>query len=84
MIQDKSVIFEKVCEFIKKTVDDYPTTIELNTPLEEIAFNSIDFIKLLVFLEDEFEIEFEDDDLVLENYRTMEDLITTIEKTIEE
>lgn len=42
-----------------------------NNDLREIGFDSIDFIHLVVKLEKRFEVFFEDQDLLIDNFNTM-------------
>lgn len=50
--------------------------------LEEIGLSSIHFIKVIVALEVEFDIEFEDEEMVSLNYRTMSDIADLIKTKI--
>lgn len=53
---------EKVKELIKELLSD-GIEIEDETLLKEAGINSLSYIKLIVSLEDEFDIEFEDSEL---------------------
>lgn len=52
--------------------------------MKEVGLNSIDFVKLLVFSEDKFDITFSDDDLVISDEITFGDLINKIDKYVVE
>lgn len=53
---------EKVKELIKESLPA-GTVLEDETLLKDAGINSLSFIKLIVALEDEFDIEFEDSEL---------------------
>ena len=74
---EKNDIFVLVSKEIRKHIGS-DRSIEMINNIQEIGLNSIDFIKLLIFIEDKFEFEFNDDELELENYVTIEDVINAI------
>ena len=49
---------------------------------ENYGLNSVDFIKVIVGIETEFNFEFEDDELDMSSYRNLNDLIMFIQKKI--
>lgn len=49
---------------------------------KNFGINSFEFIKLIVEIEKEFEIEFADDDLNIEKYNSIGDLVAYIETLI--
>lgn len=75
---EKKEIFNKVAEEIKKLLKDQDVDLQMTSVIQEIGLNSIDFIKLLVFIEDEFEFEFDDEDLMMDKYVIIEDVIDII------
>ena len=52
--------------------------IELETPIGEISLDSLSFIELIVSIEEEFEIQFEDEDLNIRDYATVGDLFDKV------
>lgn len=67
--------------------------LELTKPIEEIendedltklGMNSISTIELVVEVEAKYDFEFNDEDLLVENFKTIERLATYIEKRIGE
>lgn len=56
---------EILCEVLKNEKD--PSEILENTDLLELGLNSLNAIEMVVYLEDTFEIEISDEDLMLEN-----------------
>lgn len=51
-----------------------------NTVLSHIGFTSVEFVLLLVFIEDELGVTFEDDDLLMSNDITLGELVDRIMK----
>lgn len=74
----KDKIYEVVTGKISEIVNDESMKITADRTIESIGLNSIDFIKLLVFLEDAFDTEFDDDDLVIGDYKVVGDVIDKI------
>ena len=52
----------------------------IDTKLSDLGLSSIQFIQFIVALEEEFEIEILDSDLILSNFETIEILYQTLEK----
>ena len=50
--------------------------------MTDLSIDSMLFIQLVVDIEDEFGFEFDDEDLLLELYDTMEDVINKVKKYI--
>lgn len=62
-----------ITEIIQKNID-----ISLSTEFETAGIDSIKFISLIVTCEELFNIETNDEDLVINNYNTFEDFISMI------
>lgn len=60
----------------KQTLLEMP----IDTKLSDLGLSSIQFIQFIVALEEEFEIEILDSDLILSNFETIEILFQTLEK----
>lgn len=67
------------------------TYVDLNKPIEEIllednlimlGINSLNFIKIAVTIESEFDFEFDDDDLNYINFPNIKELILYVKKRI--
>lgn len=58
--------------------------ISAETKLELLGVNSLSIVKFVVMLEDEFDIEFEDEQLKRGKFVTINDLIAYVEKMLEE
>ncbi|MFC5407344.1 acyl carrier protein [Cohnella soli] len=57
----------RIIACLKEIFQDQPDIHE-NTRLEEIGLDSMNYIRLIVGLEDEFEIEINDEDIHMENF----------------
>jgi acyl carrier protein len=77
---DKQEVFLKLVGKIneQKKEQEAGKEIEFSSNIQEIGLNSIDFIKILIFIEDEFEIEFDDNDLIMEKYEVMADIVDLV------
>ncbi len=77
-------VYDKI---IKIIVDNYVIPIEggaINAETDlvnDLAFESIRLLELVVYLEEEFDIEFDDENLVMENFQTIH-LITQAVETL--
>ncbi|GKU80249.1 hypothetical protein L3i20_v246460 [Paenibacillus sp. L3-i20] len=81
VINGIEIRFNKVMKnFLEQAVDE--SMIDMS--FIDLGINSIAFIKLIVALEDEFEIEFEDMSLGTENFSTLKSLREYIEVIIKE
>jgi len=77
---------EKVISIIKNVVSNEigvkVNEVDMNTQADNVL-NSISFIKLIVILESETNLCFNDDELLLGNYNSLNDIATTIIKHLE-
>lgn len=71
-------VFNELAEKIGEILDQKDLKLHDDTLLENVGMNSISFIKLLLFIEDTYEVEFEDADLNIENYVVYSDIIDKI------
>lgn len=71
----KSIVTEKVNEvlYVKVSGED-------GDDLFEKGLDSISFIRIIVLLEDELNIEIEDDDILLENFHSIDMICNLIHK----
>lgn len=74
------MIEEKIVELIKKelNVDDFDLEANL---VETYEIDSISLLDFFMIIEDEFDIEFDDEEL--ENLKSAEDIIELVEKKTE-
>ncbi len=75
------MVFEKVSNILANQFDIDESEITMNTDLsEELSADSLDYIDLINSLEDEFSIEFSDDDA--EGIKTVGDIVKLIEELV--
>lgn len=79
----KKEIFENLNKEIN-SLKGNSCEISESTKMKEIGLNSIDFVKLLVFSEEFFDILFSDEDLIISDSITFGDLVDKICKYISE
>ena len=72
----------KLLELLEKVTEQTPLnleTIDPATELLDLGITSIKFIELIVEIENEFDIEIRDSDLIIDHFKTIETLFSTIE-----
>ncbi len=75
------MVFEKVSNILANQFDVEESEITMTTDLsEELSADSLDYIDLINSLEDEFSIEFSDDDA--EGIKTVGDIVRLIEELV--
>jgi acyl carrier protein len=76
-----SNIESKVREILKKQVkfEKDIDQLELHDDLVAEGMNSIKFLKVVVAIEEAFDIDIDEDELNVENFRTLHNLVSTIE-----
>ena len=75
----KSVIDEKLGEELVKTIAE----ISNDENLYNLGLDSLNVVKLVVGLEDEFDIEFEDDDIAGGNWKNINTIVELLKKRCE-
>lgn len=73
------ILNKEICALTKNDIN-----LTDSSKMKEVGLNSIDFVKLLVFSEDKFDIMFPDGDLVISEEITFADLINKIDKYVVE
>lgn len=74
---DNKYIEEKI--FLKLSEYKISDTIfDTNTSLKEMGLDSMDIMKLIVELEELFNITFDDDELIMDNFKTVDNITTRI------
>ncbi len=56
--------------------------VDKETKFEEIGLDSIEFVQLIINIEDKFNIEFDDEELKLDIYNNLDDLVKIIERHV--
>lgn len=68
---------ERIRRFLQEEVlveADAPPPLEDHTPLLEGLLDSMGLLRLVSYLEEEFEVEIDDTDIVADNFRTVQDV----------
>ncbi|MFF2908932.1 acyl carrier protein [Paenibacillus sp. NPDC057934] len=79
-------IKSKVLSIIKETLNEsniVPAAIQINDKLSDIGINSLSFIKIIVLLEEEFSIEFNDEQLDVISFESVENLCDYIIQAVD-
>jgi acyl carrier protein len=71
-----------IYDVIKQNISN-STDVNDDTVLVEIGIDSVEFITMIIALEEEFNIRFEDMQLVYDNYRTIGQLVSVVQQVIE-
>lgn len=78
----KKEILEKIENIIKKYVRHEERLLDADISLEKLGINSISFIKIIVQIETEFDIEFDQKDLKKQSFETLADIAHYVENRI--
>lgn len=77
------MIFDEVKEILAEQLDIYPETIEMTSNLQtDLGADSLDAIDIVMSIEDQYGIEVPDS--VIENMRSVEDIVSFIESNVED
>lgn len=77
------MIFDEVKEILAEQLDIDPETIEMTSNLQtDLGADSLDAIDIVMSIEDQYGIEVPDS--VIENMRSVEDIVSFIESNVEE
>lgn len=78
-------IAESVIQIIKENRKEVANEelISLDTKMSEFNINSIEFIHLLIEIEKAFDFEFDDEDLLMNLYHTVNDFVNIIKLRID-
>lgn len=83
----KSEVATRIINYLAQELEIDAKIIDLNDSLEkyeDYGLNSIYFVRIVIELEKMFTINFEDDYLILENYKSVNDLVNYILKKLED
>lgn len=77
------MIFDEVKEILAEQLDIDPETIEITSNLQtDLGADSLDAIDIVMSIEDQYGIEVPDS--VIENMRSVEDIVSFIESNVED
>lgn len=71
-------IIEKINELVKGIVGEEKKQLTSDTPFNEIGLDSLEYMNFIIKVEDAFDIEFEDEDLLFDNYEKVSDFVEKI------
>ena len=72
---DRKKIQDQLITIYKNFLDkEKYTELTLNTQLNELNINSVDFIKIIIEIENTFDFEFDDDALAPGTFQTIQDV----------
>ncbi|MEE1002151.1 MAG: acyl carrier protein [Acutalibacteraceae bacterium] len=75
------MVFEKVCNILASQFDIDESEITMDTDLvNDLNADSLDFVDLIMSLEDEFSAEFQEEDA--DSFKTVGDIVNYIEENI--
>ncbi len=79
---DKDLIKKQSLEVIEDVLPEVDTaTLDTSASIiDDYDVNSVSIIRLLVGLEDKFNVEFDDSELALNKYASFDDVIESVEK----
>ncbi len=69
------MIEKKIINVLQEFANNKKIIVDPQSPLINIVESSIEFIELVVLLEDNFKFEFDDEKLLFDTYKTIGDLI---------
>ena len=75
---NKQEIIQKVTEIIQKE-SELEVVIKINDDLANLGINSLNFIRMIVRLEEAFNIEFPDEALEYDKFNTILEIVTYID-----
>ena len=70
---------EKIAAIVASIIEQIEIhTLDYDDDLQQMGMDSISFIRVIVNLEDEFEIEFPDDYLLIDNMNTLNKIVDNV------
>ncbi len=72
---------EVIMKCLKSVLNDIEFSKEDN--LLELGIDSMTFIRLVVEIEDEFDIEIEDEEIILENFESFSSIVQLVERNLD-
>lgn len=82
LLQQNNECKDKLIKICDAILNRQLTNCDLNKDLEQIGFDSIKFIELIVSIEESFKIKFPDDCLVFSKIKSINALIDIVQKNI--
>lgn len=78
-------IFDALCDVINKSFEQYYglRDIKPDDNLNDLGINSIAFIKIMIVLEERFDIEIDDGETEVSNYTTVGDIVRLVSQKLD-
>lgn len=76
-------IHERFKKKVAQTLEIQPEYINLEAKLKDLGVNSYYYLRIVVALEEEFGVEFPDDELDYEKFETVMEIVKYLEKLIQ-
>ncbi len=73
----KAIFYEQIKDIVENP------KVELDDKLETVGINSISFVKFAIVLEEEFAIEFDPEEINLNRFQTLRDVINYLNEEIQ-
>ena len=80
---EKNKLNEKIMELVLNCLDNNDKKISYDDDLRDFGMDSVNCISIIVEIEDFYHFEFADEDLVIENFMTVNRLSDYVSKKIE-
>ncbi|HBB29076.1 MAG TPA: hypothetical protein DC000_07490 [Clostridiales bacterium] len=77
---DKKIIENQLIAIYQKYIKDNNEVLTLEEKMKDMNINSVDYIKIIIDIENQFDIEFEDEALMPGNFETILDMVNYISK----
>lgn len=74
------VLLSIKCNFLEKQLNSDTDNVQMNSRIEDIGINSLEFIMMIVFLEENYSLTFPDEYLAYDSFDTLEDVIDVVLK----
>lgn len=79
-VQNNSKAFETIAATLSESLEIPVESIRFDAPLSELDLDSINFVKLVIILEMEFNFEFDDDKLLISEFPTVQSLVEYVDE----
>lgn len=80
IVQNNSKVIEAIAASLSETLEIPKESIKIDEPLSELDLDSINYVKLVIALETEFDFEFDDDKLLISEFPTVRSLVEYVEE----
>ena len=81
-VQNSGKVFEVIAATLSESLEIPAESVRIDEPLSEINLDSINFVKLVIALETEFDFEFDDDKLLISEFPTVSSLVDYVEEKV--